>query len=714
MPLPSPKIILAPPALVKSFYMHPKNGTSNAAHTTPSKATSRKQTDAILQDLHEATKEDEERKKSLRRHASGNGSPIVEEVYDEDRSGRELPSSTPSPHHRASLTQKLIKRFSFASLLGGGGADPKHGDGVTHPHDGGGSSTQTSPKRTHHTTTSDQRMLQERQERFNKLHQWTPDQLLRHHYRDEENSLWVKWYHDDLDEDEDDNPQNDNLQQILSQASHKHPNVELYLKQNSPSHFFVLVYKKQVAYNDECEISHEVWSIDRILDEEEWLNVNMRLKEWKEGCKGGSNTSQTERGAKIGALLKLVQQENNFRNQYAPSANSAQNASKKRASLIGSLGQSAQLAQFSSLKAFKSYLEVYHPTHFKSISNKISSFNQNFIILRGADLGFIARKVDAFHQRFQQDTLREMRLTSTDSSTDHDMNGMLYEDEEDEEYVSMENYLNCLTRSMIESDMYDKIFNGVWKTHFEDANKRFFNVCQKLRHYNLTQLGLEDDDLELFTCDQNEAVNLFRRIDSCHSSYDKLMCVKMCTDCVSWTVENHQASVYQQRKMLRKKIPSSIEPLTSDQLIPIFTQIILLACPNMMESNLSYMDMLKSESFAIAELGYALVTLSASVEHAKRLAEEMDQKAQEDDKKALRQMHNVSQNGQECTPREQRRKSRPSFRTDSTLLNQPPSDFSIQENRRSSMHLAKGTRGNFIDNLLSDDDDSDDSSLDSD
>lgn len=455
-------------------------------------------------------------------------------------------------------------------------------------------------------------------DKFDHLHQWTPDKLLKNHYRDGFNALWVQYLPEEDDEDEDNNLYDlDHKSRKLIHdlyASRKN-NQEVYLKKNTQPLFFMKVIKKEIAFNDQYEISHAIWNIDRILDENEWEFISNLASESLEYI---TKIGYTKR---IKELLEIVELDIQYRNQYNLEANTTEKIVPKSnsPSLLKnqelnstSPSNSSGSTGYSIINIFSNYLKNYCFNFSKTLTSRIEALRKSLIITNEIDLEFMKARVNALHQKLLQNILEELDLCYSNSSIFHE-----YEILNEEDESKCLEYISFATRSLVEYELNKKIFSGKWELKYKDGDKGFYNICNKCKDFSLEQLGLDSQNRSQFECALEEPIALFKELDTLDVSYQKLVQLKLCVDSIMRSIEQHQINLSKSKKDVE------MEPITSDQLIPLLEWVIIHSFPEKMERNLQYIDIMKPEEFEMSDMGYAFVSFYAAVEYIKEISKQI-------------------------------------------------------------------------------------------
>jgi len=163
--------------------------------------------------------------------------------------------------------------------------------------------------------------------------------------------------------------------------------------------------------------------------------------------------------------------------------------------------------------------------------------------------------------------------------------------------------------------IYDKLFPFIEKSAFLEEDKQFLRICETLDFaFSKPEEGIipECDIFETlqipkaFQCEYSDAVNyLSENLKSGRNPFDKMKCLKTTQDLIVAIInKNHSGS--------------KTEFVTTDDMIPLFSLVIIKAkIPNLI-TNLNYMqDYQLEEEHGMTEFGFSVTTLFASIQFIK-------------------------------------------------------------------------------------------------
>eukprot|EP01028_Stygiella_incarcerata_P005627 TRINITY_DN2355_c0_g1_i1.p1 TRINITY_DN2355_c0_g1~~TRINITY_DN2355_c0_g1_i1.p1 ORF type:complete len:562 (+),score=167.78 TRINITY_DN2355_c0_g1_i1:98-1783(+) len=300
---------------------------------------------------------------------------------------------------------------------------------------------------------------------------------------------------------------------------------------------------------------------------------------------------------------------------------------------LGSVSSVEVFKEAESLSDLEHFLRL-QPSHsiiLKEVDKETHQFNISYVIVRGFEDDCVRKLLDMYrdyaqefleiHPALYTEAYRSPRVMETVHTGIH---------------------------SYVMHRVYEKTFSH-WREVFEDEDEESDKVLRKCSSFSMDDLQIPKD----MQCPLPPKVQTLCGLNQLTTIYEKLLCVRDVANSIIQAVQGHRLDQKRSMSFQRAKSPVDmstsgvtagngggvsspissptgrgeedadleIDPLTTDDLIPLMAFALTRSIPKNLISNMEFMLSFQIPEMSATELGFNLVTLHAAVEYLRREAE---------------------------------------------------------------------------------------------
>lgn len=226
------------------------------------------------------------------------------------------------------------------------------------------------------------------------------------------------------------------------------------------------------------------------------------------------------------------------------------------------------------LRSENEWVEIFKKQFTTNVANQI--LNRLQIFADGYNKSYIM--VKGFTEPAGQKVIEELRNIPEILEIDEGVR--------DEINVGLETY--------VVAKIHMKVMNNLTK-HFQKKDRLFYKMCQKMSNISPTDLDIPEE----LVCDLTEPINTICSINNKTNPVSKLYCIfETCQYITSNVTKNGEGIV-----------------LAADDMIPLFTYVLILAQLSHLHSNLEYLLYFHTPRHSSARLDYAFATFQGSIQY---------------------------------------------------------------------------------------------------
>jgi hypothetical protein len=258
-------------------------------------------------------------------------------------------------------------------------------------------------------------------------------------------------------------------------------------------------------------------------------------------------------------------------------------------------------------------LQPSHSIILKEVEKETHQFNISYVIVRGFEDDCVRKLLDMYrdyaqefleiHPALYTEAFRSPRVMETVHTGMH---------------------------SYVMHRVYEKTFSH-WREVFEEKDEESEKVLRKCSSFSMDDLQIPKD----MQCPLPPEIQTLCGLNQLTTIYEKLLCVRDVANSIIQSVQGHRLSQKRSMSFHRAKSPVNmsstggreeevdleIDPLTTDDLIPLMAFALTRSIPKNLISNMEFMLSFQIPEMSATELGFNLVTLHAAVEYLRREAQ---------------------------------------------------------------------------------------------
>lgn len=253
------------------------------------------------------------------------------------------------------------------------------------------------------------------------------------------------------------------------------------------------------------------------------------------------------------------------------------------------------------LREFEAWLRRLDRPLFDGLQNYIRVFNTSYVLLRG----------------FEQQTVEKLR--DYQEQLTYDFLDAHPELEQNADGVLL---LKNAINSVLISGLYDKLFQ-YWQQMYKEQDQTMALAIANIAYITMNDLEIPED----FQCDLTDAIDCLRGITSRQNPYEKMKCIKSTNDIILNSINKHltlrsMPTLSGGQSSQQNSSAQSGIPLTTDELLPILSYVIIKAAPASIASNIQFATEFQIDELAASEYSFSLVSMEASCEFIRRESEQ--------------------------------------------------------------------------------------------